>query len=231
MTSMAKWFGSLYFANGWAHYQGPASDGAYHAHFLHQLIYSDKSPSTVFIKDGETLTGTQLSIPSNLPHRMQVYLDDLDILYIEPSLYRAAPTDMQTLEDWTGFLSEPKTNLIDPRIERAQQMIDDNLHGKIYAKDIAESAGLSVSHFNTLLQQSINIPLRRYVLWRRLIIAGFTAIDGGDLTAAAHAAGFSDSAHLTRTMRETFGVSPSNGLQSIKITIAPDIVLPKRHAL
>jgi AraC-like DNA-binding protein len=32
---------------------------------------------------------------------------------------------------------------------------------------------------------------------------------GANLTNAAHAAGFSDSAHLTRTWRQMFGVSPT----------------------
>lgn len=53
------------------------------------------------------------------------------------------------------------------------------------------------------------MPIRRYVLWQRLRAAVELALKGATLTDAAHAAGMSDSAHLSRTFREMFGVAPS----------------------
>jgi AraC-like DNA-binding protein len=47
------------------------------------------------------------------------------------------------------------------------------------------------------------------VLWLRLRIAITRVQAGDDLTVAAHAAGFADSAHLTRTCRDMFGLPPS----------------------
>ncbi|MFC9966750.1 AraC family transcriptional regulator [Nocardia ignorata] len=42
---------------------------------------------------------------------------------------------------------------------------------------------------------------------------GFTVVrEGGSLTEAAHAAGFADSAHLTRTCRELIGITPTEAL-------------------
>ena len=50
---------------------------------------------------------------------------------------------------------------------------------------------------------------RRYLLWRKLSLAMSAFGRGGNLSEAAHAAGFSDSAHLTRTFYQMFGLAPS----------------------
>ena len=51
------------------------------------------------------------------------------------------------------------------------------------------------------------VPSNR--LWLRLRRAVELLASAGSLTEAAHDAGFSDSAHLSRTFRKMFGVKPS----------------------
>jgi AraC-like DNA-binding protein len=51
--------------------------------------------------------------------------------------------------------------------------------------------------------------LRPYILWLRLQRAAAHLQRGESLTQAAHAAGFTDSAHLSHAFRRTFGMSPS----------------------
>jgi AraC-like DNA-binding protein len=55
----------------------------------------------------------------------------------------------------------------------------------------------------------VGIPFRRFVLWSRMRQAVASTQAGRDLTEAAVDAGFSDSAHLSRTFRAMFGLSPS----------------------
>ena len=50
---------------------------------------------------------------------------------------------------------------------------------------------------------------RAYLLWTRLNVAIQFAMAGRSWTEAAHAAGFADSAHLTRTFRRMFGMNPA----------------------
>lgn len=73
-----------------------------------------------------------------------------------------------------------------------------------------QTAHLSTSRFLHLFSEQMGLPWRRYVRWRRLIAAVDHALSGASLTESAHKAGFSDSAHLSRSFREMFGISPSS---------------------
>jgi AraC-like DNA-binding protein len=81
--------------------------------------------------------------------------------------------------------------------------------GPVTGTELAAQIGLSASRLTHLFTEQVGIPLRRYVLWLRLRVAITRVQDGDDLTGAAHGAGFADSAHLTRTTREMFGLPPS----------------------
>jgi AraC-like DNA-binding protein len=56
---------------------------------------------------------------------------------------------------------------------------------------------------------TVGIPLRPYLRWLKLERAGVAIAAGAPLGEAAHAAGFADAAHMTRTFRRMFGVTPS----------------------
>ena len=75
--------------------------------------------------------------------------------------------------------------------------------------DIAGMVFLSPSRFAHLFSEEVGIPFRRYLLWRRLTRAMVLVSRGATLSRAAHAAGFSDSAHFTRTFSQMFGIPPS----------------------
>ena len=81
--------------------------------------------------------------------------------------------------------------------------------GPVSGTELAARVGISASRLTHLFTEQVGIPLRRYVLWTRLRAAIIRVQAGDDLTGAAHGAGFADSAHLTRTTREMFGLAPS----------------------
>lgn len=76
-------------------------------------------------------------------------------------------------------------------------------------------ADLSQSRLRHLFVEETQVPFRRHRVWRRLETAMTLALTGLSLTASAHEAGFSDSAHLSRAFREMFGLSPSHVLAAI----------------
>jgi AraC-like DNA-binding protein len=76
-------------------------------------------------------------------------------------------------------------------------------------KHLAICVHLSPGRFRHLFRTEMGISVQSYLRWRRLYTALRTTVYGASLTEAAHAAGFADSAHLTRVFRATFGLPPS----------------------
>jgi len=74
---------------------------------------------------------------------------------------------------------------------------------------LAALAGLSEGRLVHAFRESVGIPLRPYLLWRKLQRAVVAIAFGEPLAAAAASAGFADAAHMTRTFRRMFGVRPS----------------------
>lgn len=74
----------------------------------------------------------------------------------------------------------------------------------------AEVPRLAISdgHLQELFARDIGAPIRSYRLWHRLLRA-LVAFTTADATTAAHAAGFADLAHFSRTCRRMLGYSPT----------------------
>jgi AraC-like DNA-binding protein len=114
-----------------------------------------------------------------------------------------------TIMDMLLGPNAPPVLPIDPRIKKALDIISELPIKKISTSDIASQIYLSESRFLHLFKDNIGIPVRRYLLWKRLNEAVRKILGNISLTEAAHAAGFSDSAHLSRTFRSMFGLTIS----------------------
>jgi transcriptional regulator GlxA family with amidase domain len=68
---------------------------------------------------------------------------------------------------------------------------------------------LSPSRLMHVFTESVGIPLRPYLAWLRLQRAAMAIVNGLPMGDAAHAAGFADSAHMSRTFKRMLGVAPS----------------------
>ncbi|MEM8894883.1 MAG: AraC family transcriptional regulator [Bacteroidota bacterium] len=122
-------------------------------------------------------------------------------------------------EDWSGLYdyikgvfqyeekrtSHPK----EERIAMVVEYIHDHIHELLTTEDLTEVSYLSESRLLHLFKAEMGLPIRSYILWYRLKVAMEKVIGGANLTEAAHAAGFSDQAHFTRTCRKMLGVPPS----------------------
>lgn len=97
----------------------------------------------------------------------------------------------------------------DERVTRAVAYINEHLAEPLTLKGIAGEVFLSPTRFRHLFVEQTGTALRPYVLWRRFLRAWGLVREGASLSTAAHAAGFSDAAHLTRTSQKMFGFAPS----------------------
>jgi AraC-like DNA-binding protein len=98
---------------------------------------------------------------------------------------------------------------IDPRVRSAVESLRLESDENTSLADLAARAGVSESRFAHLFRRDVGLPMRQYRLALRIEEA-FTQVSSGlSLTAAAHAAGFSDSAQFCRICRRMFGNAPS----------------------
>lgn len=84
--------------------------------------------------------------------------------------------------------------------------------GPVRLAEIAPRVGVSASRLGHLLAAHLGVSFPVLVRWSRLHAAIDAARQGANATEAAHAAGFADSAHLTRVCKEMFGITPSQAL-------------------
>jgi AraC-like DNA-binding protein len=97
----------------------------------------------------------------------------------------------------------------DERILRAVAYVHAHLDAPLTLDAVAAEACLSPSRFRHLFVEQTGMALRPYILWRRMLRVWELTAAGGSLSSAAHAAGFADAAHLSRTSRRMFGFPPS----------------------
>jgi len=118
------------------------------------------------------------------------------------------------VERWvrTQLLHRRRAVRIHPRVNRALKHLREKLGAPsdFSLKILSEISGLSQSRFMHVFTESVGVPLRPYILWLRLQRASCDLMAGASATSAAHNAGFSDAAHLTRTFRRMLGMTPTD---------------------
>lgn len=95
---------------------------------------------------------------------------------------------------------------LDHRVRQALELVDSRLEEPPTLHEAASHVGLSATRLGHLFKAQVGLPLRRYILWMRLRTALTEALESGNMTAAAHVAGFADAAHFARTCKRMFGL-------------------------
>jgi AraC-like DNA-binding protein len=119
--------------------------------------------------------------------------------------------------EWTRLVVEvlgagttPSRHVVHPRVRKLLRVLHDlPPEGDTSLSALAAQVGLSPGRLMHAFTESIGLPLRPYLAWLRLQRAAAAIVSGVPLGEAAHAAGFSDSAHMTRTFRRMLGMTPS----------------------
>lgn len=109
-----------------------------------------------------------------------------------------------------GVKDFPPPRPIHPRVRKVLRLLRDlPSEGDDSLPALAAKVGLSPGRLMHAFTESIGLPWRPYLAWLRLQRAAAAILAGMPLVEAAHAAGFSDAAHMTRTFRRMLGMPPS----------------------
>ncbi len=125
---------------------------------------------------------------------------------------------IRSLDHLLAYLSGAVVNKrkTDARIQIIFDYIADLEEKKAGLAELARLVNLSESRLAHIFKDQVGIPVRRFLLWARMMATLKSVIHTQSLTEAAMNAGFSDSAHFTRTFRQMFGVTPSLYIKNLK---------------
>lgn len=236
MNQAQRWEGRVRMGLGWGAFVGVAGDNAPHRHHAVQLLLSEQpQPLWTAVSGLQPVCGAVIG-PA-LTHQLGSNGQPVQLLYVEPSsaagrrlmagqvdgLRLLTPEDCTAARRALDASESPLPGLVevlapaaeagtgervDPAIEAWIAALPPTLPEGLTAAHCARQLGLSSSRFQHRFRAHTGLPLRPYLRWRRLLDALRAVLQGASLTDAAHAAGFADAAHFTRTCRRHFGLAP-----------------------
>lgn len=103
-----------------------------------------------------------------------------------------------------GIDARPET---DGRIDRVIETIHGAEGKKISVSELARIVSLSEGRLQHIFKGQTGISIKKYLQWKRLIDGVNAIVKGNDFTFASHESGFADSAHMSRTFKEMFGIN------------------------
>lgn len=217
---------------------GPGFASTQHCHHAAQIAFGLDGPVIFESPEMGLQQSDMLVISPNVPHAHPAF-GRLGFLYLDPesaewtsfaaklegalvhlpfnerlrSVARCAEAGdreaASSLVDDVIGRSARKALPVDTLVSQIIANIRTSLDAPIALVTLAKAVHRSPSRVAHRFRQTTGVSIRRYVLWCRLRLALDSALRGLSLTEAAHRAGFADSAHLSRTFRSMFGVSPS----------------------
>lgn len=224
---------------GWALLDAYTGDNRLHSHVAHQISLALEvdceigGNHSLRLARGEAAiipAGTRHCLtPAGAPVRT-VYVDPLFcgmrglIQSLEPKhLSRKETTDLEAIrsgeaaKQWIGaFVSRSSSSSpIDARLHAALSEI---VPGTSPAA-LAESIGISTTRLREVAICGFGVPTTKLLQWLQLQTAIKALQQSRNLADAAVAGGFSDQAHFTRRLVEWFGVTPSQGLVQLEISL------------
>lgn len=222
------WSGEFVFGDVWAAYRGPAAANTPHVHVALQLAFASPHEIVVKLDGGVEVRDRAVIIRPAVRHAITAS-GEVGLIYVVPQapLARAlmettrgagaepldprlsAALDVNApAEHWAEALARlsPRPSVaLDPRLAEVLRWLSAHPGESVAAA--AQRSGLSASHLRSLTRTQLGVPLGTWLVWRKLERAARELAAGAGLAEAAHAAGFADQAHCTRTMRRMFGVT------------------------
>ncbi|MEQ1803837.1 MAG: helix-turn-helix transcriptional regulator [Burkholderiaceae bacterium] len=243
------WQGQAWLRPGVGVFAGTSGGNDRHAHHAHQMTVARSGMVTVEAENGR-IEGPGVFVPSGRQHQLRatgevisIFVDPLFLAGREGMTFPAQCEEVD-FDECTHLLNAmtqmPNLQpLIDRLLRNAEfaawarrderwpdvwrELLELAARGELPSRArLARLACLSPSRFSHWFVEQAGLPLRAYRKWLRLLAALSAVATGKDLTTAAHASGFADASHLSRTFRAMFGIDPSTALARLEWQDVPD---------
>lgn len=236
-VSLTKRFGHSFIDDGRALHTGRRLPQTLHAHHVYQVsigieravtLGDDAAPGWLIAPDVPHLIASEGPVVSVyvepravIASALQLRLNGANVAPLTATEHAglrkvlARPVERASartvLSDLLSVLgtAEAPVRRPDVRVRRLLDRLAVDPSAHVSADELARVAGLSRSRSRHLFREQVGMPIRTYRLWLRLQAAVQLIAAGRSVTDAAHQAGFSDAAHMTRTCRRMFGLAPS----------------------
>jgi AraC family transcriptional regulator len=131
----------------------------------------------------------------------RLYLDGLTLAFVSRLLARHSSAREK--------FEETGDRLQGNRLKRVLSLIEEEISTDLTLAQIAQVAGVSTTHLQTLFHNAMGLSVRQYVIRRRVERAKALVLrDHMSLADIADAVGFSDQSHMARHMRRVLNVTP-----------------------
>jgi AraC-like DNA-binding protein len=210
---------------------GPGGASDAHAHHALHIVMCVRGELRARGAAGPWSRARGVVTAPDAPHAIDAAGAEVALVFVEPEsdlgveLLRALRSEVQPLERLPiarpldapalvraaiaslGGAREARARRVHPRVRRVLRALNGGAEGSL--AELAALAGLSEGRLMHVFTESVGVPLRPYVAWLKVQRAAAAIASGAPLARAAAEGGFADAAHMTRSFRRTFGMTPS----------------------
>lgn len=229
-----RWSGSVTLQPGLMAFTGAIGPARAHEHACLQVVLVTSGQVLLSDEAGDLRPVHAAIIPAGIRHEMHAGSDATGLMvYLDPDspAGRAAAAritqsgaDPRHVHTWVAA-GTPRQPPRTGQPQAAQEPLHPGLTRAIRIGAhpageppglgaLAARTGISASRLGHLFADQLGLPYPAWRRWTMLRHAINAVRSGSTLTEAAHAAGFADSAHLSRTCRAMFGITPTEALRA-----------------
>lgn len=211
------WDGTLTLAPMTAIFAGSGGDTTEHRHLAHKVVLGAAAAGPAMqLRRGDEA----IAIPAGEHHQVLSTGRQVVAVYLDARRFRWSHA-ARLAERWRRLSPGAGLGrLVDALLEDIAALSEWSADARALAAieamadgdslvDVGRSLGLSESRVTHLVTEQLGAPPRAWRTWLRLRSAIDLLGEGETVTGAAHAAGFADSAHFSRTCSLSLGIAPS----------------------